>query len=220
MSWYLAPNLETIAASIHAQLGSVTIYSIGDAKHSASVSDHNPDGKGCVHAIDVMFPVGAKASMVVRAALGRPDLKYVIHNRTIWESKNGWQARHYSGSNPHTDHVHISSIYDAKWENYRLGLLLNGVIGPATVSADVPRWPFPGETKLGSKGTAVGAVQLRFHDRGWAVGQGSHKYGNVDGKFGPKTRAMVLAFQREKGLQVDGKVGPKTWLALCNTPLT
>jgi phage head maturation protease len=36
----------------------------------------------------------------------------------------------------------------------------------------------------------------------------------VDGKFGPKTRAAVEAFQRSHGLKVDALVGPKTTAAL------
>jgi len=36
----------------------------------------------------------------------------------------------------------------------------------------------------------------------------------VDGLFGTKTEAAVLAFQRGKGLAVDGIVGPKTWAVL------
>ncbi|HWT25614.1 MAG TPA: NlpC/P60 family protein, partial [Solirubrobacteraceae bacterium] len=36
----------------------------------------------------------------------------------------------------------------------------------------------------------------------------------ADGVFGPQTRAAVIAFQREKGLEVDGVVGPQTLAAL------
>lgn len=36
----------------------------------------------------------------------------------------------------------------------------------------------------------------------------------ADGKFGPGTRARVIAFQRDCGLPADGIVGPDTWNAL------
>ena len=38
--------------------------------------------------------------------------------------------------------------------------------------------------------------------------------GPIDGAWGPKTRAAVVAFQRAKGLSPDGVVGPKTIAAL------
>lgn len=38
--------------------------------------------------------------------------------------------------------------------------------------------------------------------------------GAIDGKIGPKSKQAIMAFQKEKGLQVDGKVGPKTWAEL------
>ncbi|MFA5146907.1 MAG: peptidoglycan-binding domain-containing protein [Candidatus Omnitrophota bacterium] len=38
--------------------------------------------------------------------------------------------------------------------------------------------------------------------------------GAIDGKIGPKTKAAIEEFQKQKGLKVDGKVGPKTWAEL------
>lgn len=38
--------------------------------------------------------------------------------------------------------------------------------------------------------------------------------GSVDGIFGSKTKAAVLAFQKANGLGVDGIVGPLTWAKL------
>ena len=34
--------------------------------------------------------------------------------------------------------------------------------------------------------------------------------GNIDGRFGPKTKAAVKQFQKDMGLKVDGVVGSKT----------
>lgn len=61
--------------------------------------------------------------------------------------------------------------------------------------------PFPGTPLTltrGSTGEAVKRVQR-------VVGA------NPDGKFGPQTESLVMAFQREHELVADGKVGPKTW---------
>ncbi|HZU58031.1 MAG TPA: peptidoglycan-binding domain-containing protein [Actinocrinis sp.] len=47
----------------------------------------------------------------------------------------------------------------------------------------------------------------------------------VDGIFGPKTKAWVVAFQQAMktevpGFQVDGIVGPQTWQALISEALS
>lgn len=40
--------------------------------------------------------------------------------------------------------------------------------------------------------------------------------GNIDGKFGPRTKVAVKDFQRENALKVDGVVGKMTWEKLKN----
>lgn len=46
--------------------------------------------------------------------------------------------------------------------------------------------------------------QTRLKELGYDVG-------TVDGEYGPKTKAAVIAFQRSKGVDADGIVGPRTW---------
>jgi peptidoglycan hydrolase-like protein with peptidoglycan-binding domain len=45
-------------------------------------------------------------------------------------------------------------------------------------------------------------------------------YVQIDGAFGPKTAAAVVAFQQGAGLAADGIAGPKTWQALPSDPHT
>jgi peptidoglycan hydrolase-like protein with peptidoglycan-binding domain len=65
---------------------------------------------------------------------------------------------------------------------------------------------------LGSRGDAVRAVQDQANFRNLKNG---HTL-DVDGIFGPLTRAWVIRFQQEvassdKSFPVDGIVGPLTW---------
>lgn len=59
---------------------------------------------------------------------------------------------------------------------------------------------------LGSRGDAVRIAQGELVKLGFDPGP-------VDGWFGAKTRAAVLAFQKSAGLSQDGIIGPKTWAA-------
>ena len=56
----------------------------------------------------------------------------------------------------------------------------------------------------GSYGKDVANMQMRLKAAGYLLG-------NADGIFGPKTKAAVIALQKDYGLKQDGKVGPQTW---------
>lgn len=58
-----------------------------------------------------------------------------------------------------------------------------------------------------AQGSPVRELQQALADAGYDPGP-------IDGDFGPRTRAAVVAFQRDRGLEVDGVVGPQTWGAL------
>jgi hypothetical protein len=81
------------------------------------------------------------------------------------------------------------------------GLAADGIAGAKTwTKLTAPT------VRSGSTGAAVRAAQSALRGRGYAV--------NVDGAFGAKTKAAVVAFQKKSGLAADGIVGPKTWQAL------
>ncbi len=69
-----------------------------------------------------------------------------------------------------------------------------------------PKPPCP-VLQLGSRGRAVVELQTLLTAAGFSPGP-------IDGIFGPRTRAAVLAFQKSKNITQDGIVGPETWRAL------
>ena len=87
---------------------------IGDARHSASKSDHNPDGIW-VRAVDINSLLESSDSLApyladqIRiAAKTDKRISYVIYNRRICSKILNWRWRKYSGINPHKRHIHIS----------------------------------------------------------------------------------------------------------------
>lgn len=214
----LSGNLVAIRASIWKRYGrGISVGWLGDRAHRSRKSDHNPDGRGIVCAIDPMLRVGPRAASIVKAAKGRSDLAYIIYNRTIWSASYGWRARRYTGSDPHTGHVHISSKHTTAANNRRVGLSFSGApvssSQPASATPSASKAPkFPGVLKRGSKGSAVRTLQSKLKSRGWNI--------SVDSDYGAHTTAIVKAFQRQKKLTADGIVGPKTWSAVWTSKVT
>jgi peptidoglycan hydrolase-like protein with peptidoglycan-binding domain len=88
-------------------------------------------------------------------------------------------------------------------------LAVDGIVGPATWSALPDGGPMP-VLKMGSKTDAVRPLQELLASGGggdlWDAGPGE-----IDGVFGPQTRAWVEAFQKWGRVKVDGIVGDRTW---------
>lgn len=104
---------------------------IGDAKHSARKSDHNPDTNGCVRAIDIDARLSDDkgistylADQIRQYGKTSKRISYVIHQEKIASSLLGWKWRKYKG-NKHNHHIHISfkSDQDNKSEFFDIPLL-------------------------------------------------------------------------------------------------
>ncbi|MDX1691302.1 MAG: peptidoglycan-binding protein [Acidimicrobiia bacterium] len=95
------------------------------------------------------------------------------------------------------------------------GLVVDGKAGRNTLArlaeaVDEADDPLPVDRPMlrrGDRGDAVGVVQTLLNEAGFPAG-------SVDGVFGWRTHAALVAFQRSNGLVGDGIAGPNTWGAL------
>jgi hypothetical protein len=89
---------------------------LGDAKHAARRSDHNPSvPDGWVRALDIDADLRSHKSEAFDLAdqlrlLARFDkrISYVIFNGKIASWRRNYRWRKYTGLNPHTTHIHVS----------------------------------------------------------------------------------------------------------------
>jgi peptidoglycan hydrolase-like protein with peptidoglycan-binding domain len=199
---YLAPSLVRLRASINAAFPKRDKRSdgwIGDRAHANRTSEHNPDSRGCVHAIDVDIDDGNPGQRDLRkellaATVGHRAVWYVISNGVIYSRTYNWRPRRYEGPNGHFQHVHVSIRLATDAENDATLLLAK---------------PKP------AGGAVVGARTLRRGDRGPDVAFVQRFLGiTADGIYGTGTEAAVRRYQQMRGIAVDGVVGRNTWANL------
>ena len=178
---------------------------IGDAKHASRSSDHNPwvkDGKtGVVTAGDFThdIPNGMHTWDIAEYLRTQrdPRIKYVISNRRIFSSvQSPWQWRKYTGSNPHSSHMHVS-VHSVKghYDSESAWKLFASQPPTSPNPDDVGHRPI---LRQGSRGEHVVEVQTILAAR-------------PDGIFGSATEAAVKKHQTANKLKPDGIVGPLTW---------
>lgn len=126
--WKVADSLEALRRQLNAlapRRSTASDGSIGDAAHASRSSDHNPwwsfAGQPYVTARDFTHdPAGGLDCGWLAGILAQrrdPRVKYVIWNRSIMSGAGGpspWAWRAYSGANPHTHHLHLSVVADAR----------------------------------------------------------------------------------------------------------
>lgn len=167
---------------------------IGDEWHQQRNSDHNPNKRDTVDAIDVdsaqTGPTPIHVPTVIASMITHPSTHYVIYNRRIMDADNNFEPHRYTGSNPHDKHIHDSCRQSGLAENSTI--VYKFILKPMN-------WTL---LKLGSRGNQV--KELEAFLIGWGYGL------PVTGIFGPKVDAAVRDFQRKMRIGVDGQVGPVT----------
>jgi hypothetical protein len=92
---------------------------IGDTRHAARPSDHNPDAEGWVRAIDIDRDLSGKAKpdlmpdlidqvrLLCKSGIEK-RISYIIFDGFIYSAKFRFIKRKYTGANKHTKHAHFS----------------------------------------------------------------------------------------------------------------
>lgn len=252
MSYFLAPALVTLRNQINAEFPARSKASdgwVGDQAHQSRASDHNPDSTGMVCALDITHDPahGVDIDKLTDILYANRDhrIKYLIANRLITSPSGtgtgnygGWI--HYSGSNPHTKHFHISVLGGnygngtASWSGFGAAPqptppVPNSPGYPLTGGQVFGRWNEPGTrsdgvpwARLTRSGddrwdhepiqTWIRSIQERLNAH--YLGAGGSPALVVDGYFGTATNGVTKWFQGARGLSVDGMVGPATWAQL------
>jgi hypothetical protein len=132
---------------------------IGDSRHSARKSDHNPDENGIVRALDITSDLGTHPEEAyalvekIRKCAKRGDkrIKYLIFDGRISSPIFNWRWRKYKGINPHRHHFHVSfttlgdkdgSWFDLEGDRNERIQTDGGKLGeniPRDGSSDIPR---------------------------------------------------------------------------------
>lgn len=114
-AWTLAPCLSVLREQLNDTYPDRPRQSdgtVGDLRHIASTSDHNPDADGLVCAFDITDWPGGRwdPDDWARSIAWRDQrVKYLISDGQIWSrarAAEGW--RKYSGVNAHEKHLHVS----------------------------------------------------------------------------------------------------------------
>lgn len=140
--WYLAPSLDNLRDEINSRWPNRDTASdgtIGDADHAASASDHNPNSRGSVNAIDIDKD-GVDVNVLMEAYKQHPSTHYFIYNRKIYDKDNGFTPQDYYGSNPHDKHIHLSIRQSESAEQNQTPWGIEEEMDQATFNARMDEW--------------------------------------------------------------------------------
>lgn len=212
-SYHLAPSLKTLRDEINARWPGRDRTSdgwIGDAAHSARASDHNPNSRRSVDAIDVDHD-GIDCKALVSLLVKDPRVNYVIHDGKIYSRVRGFRPVAYKGTNPHTKHVHVSILQSAKaeqdtrpWGIAKVAAKAAGKVAAQAVQAS-------GQVAVdGRYGTGTHSVIQRRRGRpvDGRLGEGDIK--DLQAYFGLEQDGQI-SNQARKPEQVGNAIVPSSW---------
>lgn len=223
-AWYVDHGLQVLINQVKALKPGCTIGTIGDASHTAegTGSDHNPKRDGAVCAADFMIagPInyGFDNDLVAQLVAHRDHrIKYIIWQRHIISSTvDAWVWRPYSGSDPHTNHVHVSVNESDNKEAWNI--TAKAVIVPGTPSngskIQLAPWPKGPNDAFHPYLKGVPPVYVTIGHIEEALKQAGLYKGAIDGQYGAQLYAAIMTFQHQHQLTVDGLIGPKTYNAI------
>lgn len=216
--WRLAPSLQRLFGERNRRFPKHDEWSdgsLGDTSHATRFSDHNPDGAGWVHAIDIdatvqhemgTGPIGDYICRVLlrqaRSGRLRNVLHYIIYRGLIWSKSTGWRPHTYTGSNSHHSHVHVSIDRTAGARGWSKGW---GVLVPQVSMDRIHRaW---NRKRVKVSPVHVARLQRRYKAKGYL------KRPFVWGMFGRKTEDAAKRYAKRHGF--DSPVGRRCITKLC-----
>jgi peptidoglycan hydrolase-like protein with peptidoglycan-binding domain len=162
-------------------------------------------------------PSGDDAEMAHRLGV-----MYVIYNRMMWSSYTGaWHA--YSGSDPHTSHIHISLSWNGAHAHtsFWTGRVWRLDYGPCQIFAGQPAIAPTDKMRTTPCPTAVAVPRGSSEPQAWLGSAGPSVRRaqellsvTADGVFGRDTRRAVLAYQGTHELPRTGALDQPTWGSL------
>ena len=108
---------------------------IGDSRHAARKSDHNPDEQGWVRALDIDRDLSGKpkpdimpdvADQLRILAKSDKRISYIIFDGKIASARSLWRWRKYKGINQHRTHLHCSFTRKGDQDNSFFNIPLLG----------------------------------------------------------------------------------------------
>lgn len=153
----------------------------------------------------------------------RLGVQYIIWNKAMWRAyapERGWVA--YTGSNPHTDHIHISLGWDgamARTSWWTGAATMAQDLGPCVATVGNVAQIYTGKRTGGCPAPKPGPATTM---RTWLPGHKSTEIAKAqsllglaaDGSFGYSTRTTLIAYQKRASVPVTGVLDQPTWGAL------